>query len=189
MNQTYDLESYKNDNLTENDNFLKQSDSNRSMSRIQMVNESRNSSFSSTHSFRSNTKRCNSHHSRSRTNLANLIHNITLNDRNVTWSIVSEEEHKENLRILSAVMRDKNTSKPNNYLKEHDYNNIDMLVLLNSSMNQINDQDTHNMWVKQVRFYVRMSQVGLRNAVSLENPKSSNKNLIQRQLNRLFEIW
>ncbi len=189
MDETYFLNNNIS-NVTEKAHTFKRSSSFKS-NKICLLNNSNSSSFRSTRSYSSHrsVKRCNCSQTNSRTNLASLVNNLNLNDRTVSWSIVSEEEHNENLQILSALMREKHTSKSNVYLKEQDYDNIDMLVSINSSKNQINDQHTHNLWVKQSRFYVRVSQLGFRGALCLENSKPVSTNLIQRQLMKLFEIW
>jgi hypothetical protein len=190
MDETYFLNNSIN-NMTEKADTFKRSSSFKSNNKVCLLNNSNSSSFRSTQSYSSHrsVKRCNCSQTNSRTNLASLVNNLNLNDRTVSWSIVTEEEHNENLQILSALMREKHTSKSNVYLKEQDYNSIDMLISMNSSKNKINDQHTHNSWVKQVRFYVRVSQLGFRGALCLENSKPSSTNLIQRQLMKLFEIW
>ena len=108
----------------------------------------------------------------------------------VNWNVISKDEHTKNLEKLIECLKHKNsTSKRKSHLKEHDYTTIELLISMDSSKNCIKDQDTHNIWVKQVRFFLRVSQMGLRNALYLENSKPSHKNLVQRQLLRLFEIW
>lgn len=108
----------------------------------------------------------------------------------INWNVLSKEEHLENIAKLTECLKERNNmSKYKGHLKEHDFITIELLISMNSRENSIKDQDTHNKWVKQVRFFVRVARMGWRNALYLENAKPSQTNLVQRQLLRLFELW
>lgn len=123
--------------------------------------------------------------------VTNMISLMTLAEKkkSITWDIVPEKEHMESLSRLSDIMALRFTNRANLYLKDQDYQIIDLLLSLKYLILNTEDQALHNKWVTQVRFYHHVSEVGPSGALQLANPKQSSKNIVQRRLVKLFDFW
>ncbi len=132
--------------------------------------------------------------SSSGSSVTNMISLMNLNDKKtIVWDVVPEKEHMESITKLTELMTLRFTNRANLHLKYQDYQIIDLLLSLKKHMGSNLDQELHNKWVSQVRFYHHVSEVGTRGAIQLENnkqsTKSSKQSSVQRQLIKLFDFW